>query len=166
MENFFNDANYKIPSTSNYMKFQEGTNTFRVLSSAIVGYEYFNKENKPVRSQIPFDDTPDIKQRGETKHFWAFAVYNYNDKRIQILELTQKGIMKTMQSYIKNPKWGNPKEYDFVVERTGSGLTTEYAVSVEPKSPIAQEILEKYNNMSIDLTELYIGGDPFNKQPL
>lgn len=51
--NFFQDNNYKMPSTDNYMKFKEGENTFRVLSSAITGYEYFNTENKPVRSKLP-----------------------------------------------------------------------------------------------------------------
>ena len=37
INNFFNDTDYEIPETSNYMKFQEGDNKFRVLSSAITG---------------------------------------------------------------------------------------------------------------------------------
>jgi hypothetical protein len=53
---FFPTADYKVPVTSDYMKFQDGVNTFRVLSSAIIGYEYFNTENKPVRSEEMFDE--------------------------------------------------------------------------------------------------------------
>lgn len=165
MDNFFPTEDYKIPTTSNYMKFQEGENSFRVLSSAIIGYEYFNSENKPVRSREPFDEMPlDIKKDGRINHFWAFVVWNYEEKRIQILELTQKGIMKTMQSYIKNPKWGNPREYDFIVTRTGSGLDTEYTVSVNPKSELSGNISESYKNAKIDLNALFTGKDPFKAE--
>ena len=164
MNDFFPESDYKIPETSNYMKFAEGENPFRVLSSAIIGYEYFTNENKPIRSKDPFDSTPDIKKGGEVKHFWAFVVYNYNAKRIQILELTQKGIMKTIQAYVKNPKWGNPKEYDFIVTRTGSGLDTEYAVSVNPKSELDEVVAETYAKSSINLEKLYTGEDPFSRE--
>lgn len=163
--NFFPSNDYKIPNTSNYMKFQDGVNTFRVLSSAIVGYEYFNNENKPVRSREPFEGILEDAKKGENvKHFWAFLVYNYEAKRIQILQLTQKGIMKTLQDYIKNPKWGNPREYDFIVNRTGSGLDTEYSVTVNPKSPVEAEVVEKQSKLKIDLELLYVGADPFNPE--
>ena len=105
MTSFF-ENDYKLPSTDNYMKFREGENTFRVLSSAIVGYEYFTKENKPVRSKLPFDETPNIKDGGDVKHFWAFAVWNYADERVQVLELTQKSIMQNMKALIDNKRWG------------------------------------------------------------
>ena len=164
MDKFFPTEDYKIPTVSNYMKFQEGENTFRVLSSAIIGYEYFNQDNKPVKSREPFDEMPaDIKKDGRINHFWAFVVWNYEAKRIQILELTQKGIMKVMQSYIKNPKWGNPREYDFIVSRTGSGLDTEYTTAVNPKSELSQEVEDKYNKMTINLDALFTGKDPFGK---
>ena len=35
MDNFFPTSDYKVPTTSNYMKFVEGKNKFRVLSSAM-----------------------------------------------------------------------------------------------------------------------------------
>jgi hypothetical protein len=148
---------YKIPETSNYMRFIEGENPFRVLSSAITGWEYFNNEKKPVRQKEEFDVPPlDIKPGGEIKPFWAFVVWNYNAKRVQILELTQKGIMKSIQAYVKNSKWGDPKEYDFIVTREGSGLDTEYGVAVNPKSPAPSITIPKIN-----LEALYVGADPF-----
>ena len=43
---------YEIPQApSSYMKLQKGSNRFRILSSAMTGYEYWNLENKPVRSK-------------------------------------------------------------------------------------------------------------------
>ncbi len=154
----FTNEDYKIPSTSNYMKFAEGENAFRVLSPAVIGWEYFNKDNKPVRQHEAFETIPsDIKKDGTIKHFWAFIVYNYEDKRVQILELTQKGIMKTIQAYVKNPKWGKPTDYDFIVNREGSGLDTEYAVSVNPKAPAPDVVVPDYN-----LEALFYGNDPFD----
>lgn len=165
MNDFFPTEDYKIPSTSNYMKFLDGENSFRVLSSAIVGYEYFNRENKPIRSKVPFDELPeDIKKDGRINHFWAFVVWNYNEKKVQVLELTQKGIMKTMQAYIKNPKWGNPREYDFIVNRTGNGLDTEYAVTVNPKSVMDEMMVAGLKNTKVNLDNLFEGKDPFSKE--
>lgn len=163
---FFNDNNYKMPSTDNYMKFKEGENTFRVLSSAIVGYEYFNTENKPVRSKLPFDETPGIKADGEVKHFWAFCVWNYSDERVQILQLTQKGIMTFMQNLIQNKRWGLPTEYDITVNRTGSGMNTEYTYMANPHSVLEDKVAEAWGKANIDLNELYTGGDLFKPKNL
>ncbi len=172
MSDFFPSEDYKIPSNSNYTSFIEGENTFRVLSSAIVGYEYWNTSNKPVRSKEAPETVPDdIKM--ETKdghsvptkvsHFWAFVVWNYNDRRVQILQLRQKSIMQGMEQYIKNPKWGSPKEYDFIVTKKGSGFDTEYLTTVNPKSPVEESIKNQYENMSINLQALFSGADPFSK---
>lgn len=161
-ESFFPQENYEVPVTSNYMKFANGDNPFRVLSSAITGYEYFTKDNKPVRSKEEFTSTPDMKAGGAVKHFWAFVVYNYNAKRIQILELTQKSVMLPISSYIKNPNWGHPTQYDFIVNKVGTNMNdTEYTITVNPKKEIDASILEQYKNMNIDLSLLYEGQDPF-----
>jgi len=165
MNDFFPETDYKVPNTSNYLKLTEGSHKFRVLSSAVVGYEYFTTENKPVRSKEPFDDEPtDIKSDSTIKHFWAFVVYNYDAKKIQILELTQKSIMNQMKGYMDNPDWGNPKTYDFTIKRTGSSKNdTEYSVMPSPHKPIDTEIVTKYESMKIDLNALFTGADPFNK---
>jgi hypothetical protein len=171
MSDFFPTEDYTIPTTSNYFKFSDGENTFRVLSSAVVGYEYWNNDNKPVRSRAPFETIPaDIRMVKNDReemvpspitHFWAFVVYNYEAKKIQILQLRQKSIMQAMETYIKNPKWGSPKEYDFIVTKKGSGFDTEYTTTVNPKAPLDENIQSQYNNMTIDLQQLFSGGDPF-----
>lgn len=160
---FFPEADYKIPETSNYMKFnREGEFTFRILSSAIVGYEYFKPDNSVVRSRTPFEDTPGIKSDGKVNHFWAFVVYNYEAKRIQVMELTQKTIMTPLKALIDNPKWGNPKNYDITVTRKGMSMNdTEYAIMPNPHSVVEPDIVNKYESMIVDLNALYSGGDPF-----
>lgn len=168
MNDFFPSADYKLPTSSNYMKFQEGENSFRVLSSAITGYEYWNTQNKPMRSKEGWDETPDDIKREKDggyriNHFWAFIVWNYAAEKIQILELTQKSIMRVIESYVKNPKWGSPTNYDFLITRTGSGLETDYAVTVNPKDPLDPKIAEQYSVKKINLSALYEGKDPFNE---
>lgn len=163
--NDFIPADYKIPTVSNYLKLTEGDHTFRVLSSAITGWVYFNKENKPVRSKEAFEEAPeDIKAGGRVNPFWAFVVWNYEEKRIQILELTQKSLMTPIQALVKNPKWGNPKLFDITISRKGTGLNdTEYAVMPNPHSPVDKEILVKFEKANIDLEKLYVGEDPFKQ---
>ena len=166
---FFPQEDYKLPVSSNYMKFQEGDNTFRVLSSAVVGWEYWNTQNKPVRVHDKPEEIPEnikTEKDGSIKinHFWAFAVYNYEAQKIQILELTQKGIMKTIHGLVKNPKWGDPKGYDITVTRVGTGLDTEYGAVPNPHTPLAGETKEQYEKLNIDLDGLYSGKDPFGKK--
>lgn len=157
----FLPSNYEIPkSPSSYMRMQDGVNRIRILSSAIVGYEYFNKDNKPVRSREVIEDPADIKQGGKVKPFWAFAVWNYQTKSVQILELTQKSIMSALKIKIDNRK-GDAKGNDFIITRQGEGLDTEYDVDVAEAEPINPEIEAAYKAKPIKLEALYDGSDPF-----
>jgi hypothetical protein len=166
MDNFL-PQDYSIPSSSNYMKLRDGENRFRVLGSAVVGYEYWNTDNKPVRSSKPFSTQPvDIRLDDEgnptrIKPFWAFTVWNYEEKRVQILEITQKSIMQQLKAYADNKKWGHPKGYDIMVTRSGVGLNTEYSTVAEPHTPVSPEIESIYLNTPIDLQALFTGNDPF-----
>lgn len=178
MNDFF-DKDYSIPTESNYMRFIQGENMFRALSSPIVGMEYWitDPENKkkriPVRKHmgeiIPIDvleENPKSGNLDAPKHFWAFVVYNYQDKRVQILEITQKGIQKAILALTKSKGWGSPKDYDICVTREGEGLETEYQVMPQPKSKLDEGILRLYKDMKIDLDQLFTGGDPFKAEKL
>lgn len=85
---------YDIPSTSKYMKFEEGDNRFRILGSfkdgsAIRGTLYWKEENgkrMPVRLRpnvaVPMSElgTNKFGEPDLPKHFWALPVYNYQEK--------------------------------------------------------------------------------------
>lgn len=163
--NFFPSENYEIPVTSNYLKLTEGEHTFRVLSSAIVGSVYFNKENKPIRSRTPFEEVPsDIKTDGRINHFWAFVVWNYEAKRVQILEVSQKSIQTQMKALVDNTKWGNPKNYDITITRKGTTMNdTEYTVMPNPHTPVTDDIGTAFIKAQVDLEVLFEGLDPFSK---
>ena len=163
MEDSFLPTDYKVPSTSNYMKMTEGEHTFRIITPAIVGYEYFKTDNKPVRSRTAFEETPtDIKEKGRIMPFWAFVVWNYEEKRIQILELTQKTLMLPLKALVDNPKWGNPRNYDITITRKGSSvMDTEYAVMPNPHTPVPAEAQKALESKIINHDMLYESKDPF-----
>lgn len=164
-DNFFPEADYSPADTSKYTKFPIGDIKVRALSSAIVGYEYFDNENKVHRSKEPFEETPDIKQNESVKEFWAFIVYNYTTKRIQIMEINKKSMMDQVMNYIKNPDWGSPKGYDITINRKGSTKNdTKYTIVASPHNAVDPSILEQLSKTKIDLTELYVGGDPFKSE--
>ena len=179
MSFFFQDKDYKIPSTSNYMKFVEGANTFRILGSflektAIMGYVYWitdeNKNRKPVRVKmgigIPTENFEEDTRTGELqlpRHFWALPVYNWNEKRIQILEITQKTVLNAILVLSRNKKWGDPKQYDITVSRDDSTGKTAYSVMPEPKEELPKEVTETYKKTYINMNALFDGTDPFRE---
>lgn len=161
---------YKVPeSAGKYMKFEQGENTFRVLGSAITGWEHWVDEGdkrKPVRTRE--DDGIDVSLLGdpdEVKHFWAFPVWNYAAKAVQVLEITQRGIQKKLATLARS-KWGDPTNYDIVVTKTGEKLKTEYEANPLPPSQVPAEAVEAWKKVQpkFDLERLYDNGDPFGEE--
>lgn len=176
MSEDFLPSDYELPtSDGGYMKFEGGENRFRIMSSSIVGYELWVK-SKPKRykseESIPVEDfeNSDVsKWTNEPKlpvHFWAFVVWNYDLKRLQILEITQRKIQKDITSIISKKVWGSPvgtDGYDLVITKEGEGKETKYTVVPEPKVKLDKEIVDLYSKSNIKLDELFTGGNPFSK---
>jgi len=170
MENFL-PQDYAIPSNKGYMKLKTGENNFRIMSPAIIGYEYWTNDNKPVRSKEMFKETPDIKvdkfkRPTRVKHFWAFIVYNYEDRAIQILQITQSTIQEQIKAIIDNKKWGNPMMYDITINKVGEDLQTSYSVVPNPHSDLEKTIKDEFKSKVIDLDKLYSGENPFEGESL
>ncbi len=175
--------NYEIPSTSNYMKFEDGENKFRILGSfaektAIQGIAYWKTigdKRTPIRlpkkadgsvPAIPMSEL-EINKFGNMdlpKYFWALPVWNYQEKKVQILEITQKQILTSIKSYIGNKKWGDPRDYDIIVTRGKEGEKTVYTTTVDPKEELEAMVLEAYSATKINIKALFEGKDPFEVQ--
>ena len=164
---------YAAPEVqSNYMTLEDGVNSFRILSSAIVGYEWWvengEEGRRPVRVRTA-DEVPEAvrntsDKRQQARHFWAFTVYNYKTKTIQILELKQQTVMQAIEAFIKNPKWGNPQKYDLIIEKVKTGSRdwdVEYNVIPEPPSTLDEGIVELAKSVPVRLEALYESQDPF-----
>lgn len=171
--------NYREPVQSNYMSFEDGDNTFRVLDSAKVGWEYWTelmiegeKKTRPVRVKeydtIPLVDVVTNKFGNlNLSFFWAFPVYNFEAQRIQILVIKQKTIRRPMEILLKNPKWGSqfPFEYNFIVTRgKDENGKVFYTTNPEPKEELDKAILDKFKGMKIDMDAWFECNDPFSAQ--
>lgn len=160
-DNGFLPIDYVQPAgNSDYMRFEKGENKFRILSRPIVGWEDW-KDKKPLRFTMKDKPTAPIDPTKAIKHFWAMIVWNYATKKIQILEIAQKGVQSKIKNLAKDEEWGNPFGYDLKVIREGEGMETEYSVNPSPHKPVSEEILAAFIARPIYLPALYEGKDPF-----
>jgi len=111
----------------------------------------------------PFGSDDEVDALEDVRHFWAMPVYNYKAKAIQILEITQKGILRTIRSLAKDKDWGTPLGYDILVIREGEGMSTEYNVIPSPHKELPDEIKELWevSKGKMDLEKLFTGENPF-----
>ena len=114
-----------------YMRFEGGDNKFRFLDKPLVGYEYWvhadglivqrdekpQQGNKPVRIAKPTTGDPSIPVDvfEASKEFWAMPVWNYKTEQVQVLEITQKSILRDLTGLARSKDWGSPLNYDNVV---------------------------------------------------
>lgn len=169
----FLPPDYKEPTTSGgYLNMKDYDEvTFRILSPAIVGYEYWTTDNKPVRAREAFTELPkDIKYvknkegldvPSKINYFWIMQVWNYSTNSIQVMEITQKTIRQPILDLINNKKWGSPNKYDLTIIKKGKGFDTEYSVIPSPHSDLPKEAVEAFEASSINLEAMYDGGNPF-----
>lgn len=157
--------NYELPKTSggNYFKFEQGANKFRVMTAPVMGWEYWNREGKPVRlHNQPTEAPSDLREGDKIKHFWAFGVWNYKVAKLQILEITQASIQGPITELVTNDEWGPPQDYDITITKKGEKLDTEYTVTPSPHKDVPQEAKIALRNTPIHLEALFDGADPFS----
>lgn len=167
---------YKVPETpGKYFKTKNGDNRIRILGSAIVGYEGWTYEHKgksvPVRHRIKPDgfaepfDIAQVDMGKKIKHFWAFPVWNVDEKLVQVYQITQKSIMDKIKTLTQDEDWGDPTQYGLVISRSGEKLDTKYEVTPKPKTPLPDEALIAWDKVrpTFELEKLFDNGDPFGE---
>lgn len=162
-QNDFLPAGYEQPDSGggNYLRFEDGENKFRILSKPILGWLDWTADNKPVRSRYENKPATPIRADRPVKHFWAMKVFNYATHTMQVLEVTQVGIIKSLTALVQDLAWGSPMGYDIKVIKKGQKLDTEYQVMAQPPAPVVQEVKDAYLKTPINLDALFSGGDPF-----
>ena len=152
------------------MRFQQGENKFRIIGASedkptpgfihgTLGWTVEDGKKRPIRwaegEQAPmsFEDKP--------RAFYAFVVYNYNESKVQILEMTQAKLQAELLQLANDEDWGDPKEYDISIVKTGEGMETRYNTVPKPKKAQTQEIQQAFADAEINLMALFSGDDPF-----
>lgn len=164
LESYFGD--YTGPKASNkFMKLERGDNIFRMLDKTTIAFEFWKEDNKPVRSLTPFKALPEDAKRDkdgatvQPKEIWLVPVWNYEEEALQILQVGQKTVQKSIYELTKDSDWSNPMDYDLKVVRTGDGFETKYAVTPKKPAPltaaIAKEYAEKKEELQKTIDEMF-----------
>jgi hypothetical protein len=159
--NFLPD-DYKAPSSSdNYLKIKDGENRIRILSRPIFGWEDW-LDKKPFRYKMADKPSKSFDPTKPLKHFWAFIVFNYTEEQIQIMEITQATIRKSIEGFCKDSDWGAPFGYDLKINKSGKEKETEYSVIAVPHKPVDPYIIQCFHEKSCWLDALFTNEDPFS----
>lgn len=164
----FLPQDYEAPKGGGgYTELEAGDNKFRILSNPFMMWLSWT-DGKPSRiayiqnGAVVAKPAKGSGQKDSVKHAWGLIVWNYKTEKIEVFELDKQDVIGGLTAYAKNPKWGHPKKYDIVINKTGSGMDTEYKLVVEPHSAPSQEIVDAYIANPIDLTQLLVeGGNPY-----
>ena len=151
------------------MKFQDGLNKFRVLSDIVFGWEGW-KNNKPFRHEGETckikPEQVDLNQNGRPNinYFWALVVWNYKEKKIQVLEITQKTIMSVLYEYEQKEEYGDMKGYDIeITKKKEAGDKTTYTTIALPPKPVSEEIRSEYAKTEVKLDKIFEGEYPMEE---
>lgn len=160
-----------------------GSVRFALLSDQpLEGYETWGQcdgQSKPFRfdhQPTPEDVTAELgdfeprEGRGgpgtvDIKFFIAIPVYVYDAGKVQVLQLTQKSIIKELDTISQMEDYENLLEWDFILSKKGSGLTTEYTLRPAPRKKGSQEHLDsawiEAKAEGFDISRLLTGANPF-----
>lgn len=151
---------YEVPTSGGgFTKLEPGDNRLRILSSPLMVWLIW-LDGKPIRVPFDKDKKPDkgTGEKDSVKHAWGLVVWNYATKAIEVFELDKQNVIAALYKYAADKDWGHPKHYDIVINKSGSGLKTEYSFIAKPKTPPAQEIIDAFIDNPIDLTQLLVDG--------
>lgn len=167
---------YKIPKKSDqFMKLTVGQHKFRIMTAPMMGFVFFaeetdsqgNKTLTPVRRLEEMGNfTPEEmielnakkNEKGAlegSKYFWVVLLWDYEDKRFKVLEVTQITILDSLMAFYKHPEYGDPRKYDITITRTGTTKNdTEYTVLPSPPKKVSLEIEKAFNELQFNLDAL------------
>lgn len=159
----FFQSDYKLSPTGNknYLKLSDKPTTIRILSSPLIWWLDWDKKwekAKPVRTKTK---QPQLWE-SYPKEFWALTVYNYNEKCVQVWEITQRSIKEAIIA-LNDGSRGDPKEFDIEVIKRGKDLETSYWLQPASSGKIAltEEVMKVIAETPVNLEALFYNGDPF-----
>ena len=132
---------YEKYSAGSYMKFNQAPSNIgeskaypiRIMEKPITGYVYWEDSAGNVRPRGSDASTGDKPRRmrasedfsreqiSAMKMFFAMVVYNYEYEKIQVLDITQTGIMNGLDGLYDSKAWGDMSDYDIHIIQTKTG---------------------------------------------
>ena len=98
----------------------------------------------------------------------AIPVWNYDTAKIEILQLSQKGLIRELDQISQQEDFADILATDFTLGREGAGLSTEYSLRPCPQrtkeTATITDALQDAIKSGFDITRLLDGGNPFKKE--
>jgi len=161
---------------SSYFKPEDGENRVRIITKPVFGWSAWSEdeEGNKVHERTTLDNEPDKSQydkKNQPKKFMAVMVLDMiaaeddPESALKLWECTQQSIIKAIQGFAQNAKWGKPYSYDLVITKTGSDKKTRYAVMAEPKTAVDKELIAAANERPVNMDNLFAEeGDIFDTE--
>ena len=140
------------------------------------GVKPFRFSNDPtpddIEAELGSDYTRRLNRDGTAPEAVKFAiavpVYNHDTSKVQILQLSQKSIIRELDSISQMEDYSNLLEWDFVLVKEGNGLNTEYSLRAVPRKkntePTVQEAWKEVQAGGFDISRLLSGTNPFKEE--
>lgn len=98
----------------------------------------------------------------------ALPVFNFDTNRVEVLQLTQRSLIRELDGISQMPDYEDILAIDFILGKEGAGLNTEYKLTPVPRKKgtdkTIAEAWEDARSADFDLNRLLIGGDPFKAE--
>lgn len=130
----------------------------------------FDSEPSPDDMALAFGDFTRRMNREGTgpepiKFCLALAVYNFETARVEILQLSQKSLIRELDAISQMPDYDDLTAVDFLLGKEGSGLNTEYKLTPVPRKKGSDKDIaaawDDTRSAGFDLSRLLSGEDPF-----
>lgn len=163
----FADATYEIPKSGggSFFRFEEGTNIIRITSGLVACYQYWTEEKQPVYSLENWEELPaNARKDGDGKperarHIWIVSLLHKGVH--QVAEIRQATIQEAVLDYSRNPKWGHPCHYDFIIDfdkKRAPALM--YSTMAQPKEGVSVEEMEEVLSVQYEPARVIVGESP------
>ena len=168
---------YKVPSSGqvffNPSRIEEGQSArIRVLGNfqhpktGVYGWSSWDKTaHKNVCHRVEYTEEAraQLLSKGydEPRHFWALLIYNWEEMRPQVMEITQKTLQKELIKNFDDEDLGSPYTYDIKIRKNGSGMSTKYEVTTLQRSKLPEDVIEQINSSAFNVSNLLTGEEVF-----
>lgn len=98
----------------------------------------------------------------------ALPVYNFETARVEVLQLSQKSLIREIDAVSQMEDYSDITAIDFQLGKEGSGLNTEYKLTPVPRKKGADKEIaaawEDARSAGFDISRLLSGADPFKAE--
>jgi len=133
-------------------RFSEEPNEEDILAE--MGNEFTRREN---RDGTGFE---------APKHAIAFQCWNYETNAINIAQFSQKSLIRELDKLTQIEEYADLSQWDFILGKEGSGLTTEYRITIVPMKKGSKDAIGKAiadaDAKGFDINRLLTGENPFS----